>query len=114
MKTLLLLSSVFFGLNIGGQTRQDSSIEISLKNNTAIRKSATIIAYEKCSEQNSAYQFELRAGEVWKQKFKTGTRIFKATEQQTNEVMSGKSISGTKPFLTVKKSDNRKVINLYE
>lgn len=90
------------------------SPEISLRfrnNSLQIRKVA-LISYKPGETGNGTVIFTLAPYAVSRQNFPVGTRVYLATAEQVNSVMSGSSIISSKPFLVVKPTDFGKTINL--
>ncbi len=87
-------------------------IAVKLKNTSMLPKKVTVIAYQPGETGNSTNGFFLMPGSKKKLQFKEGTKVYIASSQQVDTVMSGKRIDTGTPFLTVKMEDNNKTFKL--
>lgn len=83
-------------------------ISFRLKNNSLLPARVALISYRPDENGNGTSLFTLISMGTKKLRFPEGTKIYIATPGQVNTVMSGASISGETPFLTVKKEDGNK------
>ncbi len=85
---------------------------IKLKNNTLLPKKLTVITYTPGETGNSTMGTLIAPGFSKSYKFKEGTKVYLASGEQVDIVMSGKRIDNDKPFLVVKKEDDGKSFNI--
>jgi hypothetical protein len=80
-------------------------ISFKLKNNSLLPVKITVISYRPDETGNGTKGiFIISYGSV-KFSFPVGTKIYLASSEQINTVMSGAKISDQEPFLVVKKED---------
>jgi hypothetical protein len=108
-KNFLLAIALFCCVGIAfTQTHNNPLITIIIKNKSVLPKKCTIIAYAPNETGNSTQGFWFLPGGTKKIKFKEGTKLYLANQQQVYTVMSGKRIDNEEPFLVVNKTDNNK------
>ena len=94
------------------QKNEGALIAVKLKNTSLLPKKVTIISYQPGEAGNGTNGLFLLPGSEKKLLFKEGTKIYVASSQQVDTVMSGKRIDNSPPFLTIKKEDNDKTFKL--
>ena len=91
-----------------GKSQNDASVSMvsfRLKNQHALPVKFTLVSYNPYSEGNGTVSFTLIGLGSKKFRFPAGTRIYIATREQVNTVMSGATIINQEPFLVVKNED---------
>lgn len=94
---------------------QEAAVEyvsFKLKNNSLLPSKVTVISYRPDEKGNGTTAFVLIPYGTRTYRFPVGTKIYLASQQQVNTVMSGAGISDQPPFLIVKKSDHKKTFNI--
>lgn len=114
MKKHLLLSLAFCLTTVLAFAQQSNSpvVRIKIKNVSLLPKKVSLIAYEPGETGNSTQIFVLMPGFGKKFRFKEGTKVYIANNEQVDTVMSGNRIDGNKPFLIVKKENAGKGFKL--
>jgi len=102
---LLIVAGAFSQNNTG-------LIAVKLKNTSLLPKKLTLVSYQPGETGNGTNGFVLLPGSEKRLLFKEGTKLYLASSQQVDTVMSGKRIDNGKPFLVVKKEDNEKIVAL--
>jgi Putative auto-transporter adhesin, head GIN domain len=87
-------------------------IKFKLRNNSMMPTKLSVISYRPDENGNGTNAFYLLPYGTRSFTFPVDTKIFLATQNQVNTVMSGASIVQQVPFLVVKKENNHKTINI--
>jgi hypothetical protein len=87
-------------------------ISFKLYNNSLLPAKLTVISYRPDEKGNGTEIFFLPPLGSKKYNFPVGTKIYLASQQQVDIVMSGASIAGQTPFLVVKKTDQQQTVNI--
>ncbi len=87
-------------------------VKFRLRNNSMMPTKLSVISYRPDENGNGTNAFYLVPYGSRSFTFPVGTKIFLATQNQVNTVMSGASIANQSPFLVVKKDNNHKTINI--
>jgi Putative auto-transporter adhesin, head GIN domain len=87
-------------------------IRFKLRNNSLMPAKLSVISYRPDEKGNGTTAFVLMPYGAKTYRFPVGTKIYLASQEQVNTVMSGTKISDQPPFLTVKKEDNNKTFNI--
>lgn len=87
-------------------------ISFKLKNNSILPAKITVISYRPDEKGNGTTAFVTIPYGTRTYKFPVGTKIYLASQEQVNTVMSGAKISDQPPFLLVKKEDRNKTFNI--
>jgi hypothetical protein len=87
-------------------------IAFKLKNNRLLPAKVTVIWYQPGETGNGTTAFILLPGGSRIYRFAEGTKIYLASQQQVNTVMSGASLIAETPFLVVKKEDAGKTFKI--
>lgn len=87
-------------------------ISFRLKNNSLLPAKVSLISYRPDEKGNGTTLFTLISLGTKRFSFPEGTKIYLATSDQVNIVMSGKKIIDEPAFLTVKKEDGNKVFDI--
>ncbi len=87
-------------------------ISFRLKNNSLLPAKVSLISYRPDEKGNGTTLFTLISLGTKRFSFPEGTKIYLATSDQVNIVMSGKKIIDEPAFLTVKKEDDNKVFDI--
>ncbi|WP_407524684.1 DUF2807 domain-containing protein [Lacibacter sp. MH-610] len=87
-------------------------VRFKLRNNSILPSKVTVISYRPDEKGNGTTAFVMMPYGTRTYRFPAGTKIYLASQQQVNTVMSGAKISDQPPFLTVKKEDNNQTFNI--
>jgi Putative auto-transporter adhesin, head GIN domain len=87
-------------------------ISFRLKNNSLAPAKIALISYRPDEKGNGTNIFTLISLGTKRFSFPEGTKIYLATSDQVNLVMSGAKITDQPAFLTVKKDDSNKVFDI--
>lgn len=96
-------------------TKKNTAIEFvrfKIRNNSVLPASLTVITYRPDEKGNGTTGFVIAPYGTKTYSFPVGTKIYLATQEQVNTVMSGKGISDQPPFLLLKKEDKNKTFNI--
>jgi hypothetical protein len=111
MKNLLfLLSFCLISLVTMAQQSSEDLITLKFKNSSWLPKKCTIISYTPGENGNGTQSDWLLPGGTKEWKFKEGTKLYLANQEQVDVVMGGERIDNKKPFLIVRKENRGKVI----
>jgi Putative auto-transporter adhesin, head GIN domain len=94
------------------EKREVEFVSFQFKNNGLLPYSATVITYRPDETGNGTTGFTLAPYSKKSFRLPVGTKIYLATSEQVDVVMSGAKISEQTPFLQVKKEDDGQVFNL--
>lgn len=104
--------------NLPEQTIADNNyaaveyVSFKLRNNSLLPTKVSVISYRPDEKGNGTTAFVMMPYGTRTYRFPVGTKIYLASQQQVNTVMSGATISDQPPFLIVKKSDNKQTFNI--
>ncbi len=113
MKKYILTSFLMLTVAIATLAQQDEQlITVTIKNSSLLPKKITVISYQPGESGNVTTGVMLWPVGSRKFKFKEGTKIYIATDEQVGTVMSGKRIDQDKPFLTVTRASEGKSFEL--
>ena len=87
-------------------------ISFRLKNNSLLPAKVSLISYRPDEKGNGTNIFMLISLGTKRFSFPEGTKIYLATSDQVNTVMSGAKITDQPAFLTLKKEDDNKVFDI--
>jgi len=87
-------------------------ISFKIKNKSALPEKVTLVSYRPDIEGNGTNFFVLVPLGIKILKFPVGTKLYLASNEQVNTVMSGAKISDQTPFLVVKAEDAGKVFEI--
>lgn len=87
-------------------------VRFKLRNNSVLPTKLSVISYRPDEQGNGTTAFVMLPYGTRTYRFPIGTKIYLATQEQVNTVMSGARISDQPPFLLVKKKDNNKTFNI--
>ena len=87
-------------------------VRFKLRNNSILPSKVIVISYRPDEKGNGTTAFVMMPYGTRTYRFPAGTKIYLASQQQVNTVMSGAKISDQPPFLTVKKEDNNQTFNI--
>lgn len=87
-------------------------VRFKLRNNSILPSKVTVISYRPDETGNGTTAFVMMPYGTRTYRFPVGTKIYLASQQQVNTVMSGAKISDQPPFLTVKKEDKNQTFNI--
>ena len=107
--TLGILCFCFLSAAAVAQQSDNELINIKFKNSSWLPKKCTIISYAPGENGNGTQSYWLLPGGTKEWKFKEGTKLYLANQEQVDVVMSGDRIDNKKPFLIVSKEDRDKV-----
>jgi hypothetical protein len=95
-------------------TSQSSPKDVTfkLRNPGLLPRRIALITYVPGEQGNGTTIFMMLPKSNKKLRFSVGTRLYLASSEQVDVVMSGKRIDSDKPFLTVKKEDQGEVFNV--
>jgi Putative auto-transporter adhesin, head GIN domain len=85
-------------------------VRFKLRNNSVLPTKLSVISYRPDEKGNGTTAFVMLPYGTRTYRFPVGTKIYLATQEQVNTVMSGAKISDQPPFLQVKKEDNNKTL----
>lgn len=105
---LLLVVAV----TVASAQQTDRLVTIRIKNSSLLPRKITVISYQPGDTGNGTTGVLLLPVGTRKFKFKDGTKIYIATDEQVGTVMSGKRIDQDKPFLVVTKEKEGKSFEL--
>jgi hypothetical protein len=106
--SLLMMTAVIVAL----AQQEDQMITVTIRNSSLLPKKITVISYQPGETGNGTTGVMLWPVGSRKFKFKEGTKIYIATDEQVGTVMSGKRIDQDKPFLVVTKASEGKSFEL--
>ena len=89
-----------------------SLVSFRIKNKHALPAKFTLVSYRPDMEGNGTVSFILIGLGSKKFMFPAGTRIYLATSEQVNTIMSGATIINQEPFLVVKNEDAGKTFTI--
>jgi hypothetical protein len=87
-------------------------VRFKLRNNSLFPTKLSVISYRPDEKGNGTTAFVMAPYATRVYRFPVGTKIYIASQEQVNTVMSGASISNQTPFLLLKKEDNNKIFNI--
>jgi hypothetical protein len=87
-------------------------VRFKLRNNRVLPTKLSVISYRPDEQGNGTTAFVMMPYGTRTYRFPIGTKVYLATQEQVNTVMSGVRISDQPPFLLVKKEDNNKTFNI--
>lgn len=87
-------------------------VKFKLRNNSMMPTKLSVISYRPDENGNGTNAFYLLPYGTRSFTFPVDTKIFLASQNQVNTVMSGASIAQQVPFLVVKKENRHKTINI--
>ncbi len=87
-------------------------VRFKLRNNSLFPTKLSVISYRPDENGNGTNAFVILPYATKTYRFPVGTKIYLASQEQVNTVMSGTKISDQPPFLLVKKEDNNKTFNI--
>jgi hypothetical protein len=90
------------------------TVTLHFRNNSIGFRKVALISYAPGETENSASLFTLAPYASTRRRFPAGTRIYFADGKQVDQVMSGKSINGQKPFLVVEPGDHGETFDIFE
>lgn len=88
------------------------TVVIRLRNTSWLPKKVTLISYEPGETGNSTRIFVMNPKGTTSVRFLVGTKLYMASNEQVDVVMSGKRIDNDKPFLTVKAEDKGRLLDV--
>jgi hypothetical protein len=98
--------------NDGLDNEKTALISFKIKNNNALPKKITLVSYRPDRVGNGTNSFTLITLGIKNLRFPVGTKIYLASSEQVNTVMSGAKISDQVPFLIVKAEDDGKIFQI--
>ncbi len=87
-------------------------VRFKLRNNSLFPTKLSVISYRPDEKGNGTTAFVMAPYATRVYRFPVGTKIYLASQEQVNTVMSGARISDQPPFLLVKKEDNNRTFNI--
>lgn len=87
-------------------------VRIKIRNNSVLPTKLTVISYRPDVAGNGTTAYVMLPYGTRAYRIPVGTKIYLASQDQVNTVMSGAKISDQPPFLLVKKQDNNKTFNI--
>ena len=87
-------------------------VRFKLRNNSMLPTKLSVISYRPDENGNGTNAFVILPYATKTYRFPVGTKIYLASQEQVNTVMSGAKISDQPPFLQVKTEDNNKTFNI--
>jgi hypothetical protein len=90
------------------------SVTLHFRNNRIGFRKVALISYAPGETGNGASIFTLAPYASTRRSFPAGTRVYFADGNQVDQVMSGKSINGQKPFLVVQPENHGETFDIFE
>jgi Putative auto-transporter adhesin, head GIN domain len=107
------VTNLFYNPNAVTDRKETAEIvRFRLRNNSVLPAKLTVISYRPDEKGNGTTAFVIMPYGIKSYRFPVGTKIYLATQEQVNTVMSGAKISDQPPFLQIKKEDNNKTFNI--
>lgn len=109
------VTNLFGNTNATSVTNKKTSLEFvrfKLRNNSMLPTKLSVISYRPDEKGNGTNAFVMLPYTTKTYRFPVGTKIYLASQEQVNTVMSGAKISDQPPFLLVKKEYNNKTFNI--
>ncbi len=113
------ISNLFYVSKKEQQTKIDNRdeekatlISFKIKNNNAKPETITLVSYRPDRSGNGTNVFTIIPFGIKILRFPVGTKLYLASSEQVNTVMSGAKISDQNPFLVVKAEDAGKVFEI--
>ncbi len=93
-------------------SHEEVFIKFKLRNNSLLPRKVSVIYYRPDETGNGTNAFVMIPYGTKRYEFPIGTKIYLASQQQVNTVMSGRIISDQPPFLTITRECNHKTFNI--
>lgn len=107
------VTNLFYNPNLATDKKAPLEfVRFKLRNNSVLPTKVSVISYRPDEKGNGTTAFVMLPYGTRTYRFPVGTKIYLATQEQVNTVMSGTKISDQPPFLQVKKEDNNKTFNI--
>ncbi|MBX9784193.1 MAG: DUF2807 domain-containing protein [Chitinophagaceae bacterium] len=109
------VTNLFGNAGATALTKRNAPVEFvrfKLRNNSVLPTKLSVISYRPDEKGNGTTIFVMMPYGTRTYRFPVGTKIYIASQEQVNTVMSGAKISDQPPFLLVKKEDNNKTFNI--
>jgi hypothetical protein len=90
------------------------SVTLHFRNNSIGFRKVALISYVPGATENGTAVVTLAPYASTRRSFPAGTRVYFADGNQVNQVMSGKSINGEKPFLVVQPKNNGETFDIFD
>jgi hypothetical protein len=90
-----------------------AAVTLRFRNNSLLPHKIMLISYRPDEAGNGTQGIMLLPYSSTTQTFPVGTKVYFANSEQVDVVMSGKRIDEEKPFLTIRKEDNGKTVNIF-
>ncbi|SOD79242.1 hypothetical protein [Spirosoma fluviale] len=90
-----------------------ATVTVRFRNNSLLPHKVMLITYKPDEAGNGTQGIMLLPYSNTTQTLPVGTKVYFADSEQVDIVMSGKRIDEGKPFLTVRKEDNGKTVNIF-
>lgn len=97
---------------VNSNKEKPETISFRLKNNSLLPAKVSLVSYRPDEEGNGTNIFVMIPFGSKSFQFPEGTKLYLASSEQVNTVMSGAKISDQTPFLTVKKKDAGRLISI--
>ncbi|GAB3890129.1 hypothetical protein GCM10028803_00610 [Larkinella knui] len=95
----------------GDEHELDELVTVLFQNNSLRPRGFTLISYAPGQALNETNGFRLGAGETITKRYLVGTKVYLASQDQVNRVMSGERLQ-SKPFLVISDQDRQRRVNL--
>lgn len=89
-------------------------VTLFLRNNSIGFRKLSLISYAPGEKGNGTYVFTLAPYASSRREFLVGTKLYFASPEQVDLVMSGKSLDTNKPFLIVQQEQQGKTFDIFE
>ncbi len=99
---------------VSAPRREETGVTLHFRNNSLLFRKVALISYAPGETGNGASIFTLAPYASSRRSFPAGTRIYFADRGQVDQVMTGKSINGQKPFLVVQREDEGETYDIFD
>ncbi len=93
---------------------EEKTVTLHFRNNSIGFRKVSLISYAPGTTENGTVVVTLAPYASTRRSFPAGTRVYFADGKQVDQVMSGNSINGQKPFLVVEPADHGETFNIFE
>ena len=108
-----LTSILLLTASVSGLDHPVIGIPVILENNTTQEQAVTLIWYSPLRRGNSTEQLTMAPGERITRRYPAGTKLYRASEEETDLVMNGGRLDSQAPFLQVSLKSNREIYPLF-
>ena len=109
--SLVIIMSFIGSLSFSQEVKTLKTVEITFYNNSIFPRKVSLISYSPDEKGNGTYVQTFLPYSRIKKKFKAGTQLYLANQQEVDIVMSGSKLTG-KPFKVIKEEDDKTTVKL--